>query len=250
MTIRLKSVSFCLSQFINVRVLLLALSLGFASYSFATSGFAEELKPDRFEKEIKAIERAIESGSSRNGSVLFVGSSSIKRWKLDESFPKLNAANHGFGGSHLSDSVHFFDRIVTPIAPSTVILYAGDNDIASGKSPESVAKDFQAFVDLTESKLHDCQMLIYIGIKPSTKRWALREKIQAANSKIKAICEANPKLQFVDVWQPMLGDNGEPRPNLLVEDGLHMTDQGYVIWARLLSEHLPSAPADTEAKAD
>ena len=90
---------------------------------------------EALEKEISAIEEHIASGKSPQEAVLFVGSSSIRKWKLGQSFPDLKTANHGFGGSQLADSVNYFERIVKPMNPSIIVVYAGDNDIASGKTP-------------------------------------------------------------------------------------------------------------------
>ena len=199
---------------------------------------AEDLKPERWEKEIVGIEERRAAGKSPEGSVLFVGSSSIRLWKLDESFPDLQTSNHGFGGSHLSDSVHFFDRIVTPVKPRVIVVYAGDNDIASGKTPETVHQDFCKFADLVKQKVPTCRKMVYIAIKPSVKRWALAEQGQKANSLIKGTCEGNPNLLFADIWKPMLNREGKPRPDLLVEDGLHMNGDGYRIWTEILKPHL------------
>ena len=113
---------------------------------------ADEKSPVRWEKSIGEIEQRIASGKSAPGAVLFVGSSSIRLWKLDDSFPDMVTANHGFGGSFLSDSVHFFDRIVVPVKPTAVVVYAGDNDIASGKTPEVIYADFQQFVTAVRRK--------------------------------------------------------------------------------------------------
>ena len=113
---------------------------------------AEEKVVSRRESEIVAIEKRIADGSSPKHSALFVGSSSIRMWDLAKSFPDPKAANHGFGGSVLSDSVKYFDRIVLPMNPITIVIYAGDNDIASGKSPETVRSDFVNFVTLAEKK--------------------------------------------------------------------------------------------------
>ena len=199
---------------------------------------SEDLKPERWEKEIVGIEERMAAGKSPGGSVLFVGGSSIRLWKLDESFPELKTSNHGFGGSHLSDSVHFFDRIVAPVKPSFIVVYAGDNDIAAGKTPETVHDDYCKFADLVHQKVPTCRKVIYITIKPSVKRWALAEQMQKVNSLIKATCEKNSNLLFADIWGPMLNAEGMPRPDLLVEDGLHMNADGYRIWTNMLKPHL------------
>ena len=91
----------------------------------------QPLEP-RYEKDIRAFEAADKTNPPPQDAILFVGSSSIRLWtNLAAAFPGHKVLNRGFGGSHLSDSVTFVDRIVTPYKPKLVLLYAGDNDIAS-----------------------------------------------------------------------------------------------------------------------
>jgi lysophospholipase L1-like esterase len=167
-----------------------------------------------------------------------VGSSSIRLWKLDKSFPDLKTANHGFGGSQLEDSVRYFERIVVPVKPTIIVLYAGDNDIASGKSAAAVSKDFREFIEKVEQQLPTCRRVIFVSIKPSIRRWTLAEKMQEANASIRKICESNTRLEFVDIWPPMLNSEGEPKAELFVEDGLHLSEAGYSVWSQALRPHL------------
>ena len=205
---------------------------------FAT---ADEAEFAEWEKDIAAIEAKIKSGESAQHAILFVGSSSIRRWKLKESFPDLATSNHGFGGSQMADSVHFFERIVAPVHPSIIVVYAGDNDIANGKSPQNVTEGFQEFVAKVKEQLPDCRRVIYVAIKPSVKRWALADKQKEGNQLIKSFCETDDRLKFLDIWQSMLDADGNPRAELLVEDGLHMNDAGYQIWNEALQPLLKPA---------
>lgn len=100
----------------------------------------------KWEKDIQTLERKFASGGSGKNVILFVGSSSIRLWKLDRSIPEHRVLNHGFGGSVLSDSVDYFDRLVTPTEPEIIVLYAGDNDVANGKSPQTIANGFRKFL--------------------------------------------------------------------------------------------------------
>ncbi|MBC7964876.1 MAG: hypothetical protein H7Z17_03030 [Fuerstia sp.] len=188
----------------------------------------------KWEKDIVAIEAKIQSGESPPGCILFVGSSSIRRWNLKEAFPALVTSNHGFGGSQMADSVHFFERIVAPVKPSVIVVYAGDNDISKKKTPGEVAADFAKFAAKVKEQVPDCRKVIYLSIKPSVKRWALADTIKATNELIRTDCEKDERLHFLDVWTPMLDANGQPRPELLVEDGLHMNADGYQIWNNAL----------------
>lgn len=191
----------------------------------------------RWEKSIAAFEKQDADKAPPKNAVLFVGSSSIRRWNTAKSFPDVETVNRGFGGSQLADSVHFAPRIVNKHQPRLVVLYAGDNDLAAGKSPDQVFADFKAFVQVVHKDLPKTR-IAYVSIKASVKRWHLADKIRQANSQIEAFCKQDDRLSYIDVFKPMLGDNGEPRPELFVKDGLHLNDEGYALWAALVKPHL------------
>ncbi len=94
--------------------------------------------PDRWESAMQAFEKQDKQNPPEKGGIVFIGSSSIRRWDLKKSFPDLDLINRGFGGSVIADSIRYFDRIVTPLKPRTVVLYAGDNDIGRGMTAQEV----------------------------------------------------------------------------------------------------------------
>lgn len=197
-----------------------------------TSATAPQTKPadPNFEKAISAFEAADAKSPPAPGGVVFVGSSSIRMWKtLAEDFPGTNAINRGFGGSKIRHSVLHAHRIVTPYKPRAVVLYAGDNDIAGGLTPQQVLADYKEFVAKVREKLPDTP-IYFISIKPSIARWKLVDKIREANRLVKEFSESEKHLGFVDIFDAMLGEDGKPRPELLLKDGLHMTPAGYEIW--------------------
>jgi lysophospholipase L1-like esterase len=197
--------------------------------------------PERWEPDIQRFEAADAKSPPAPGQVVFVGSSSIRMWKLQESFPGLDALNRGFGGSILPDSVHYFDRIVAAYKPRLIVLYAGDNDVNAKHSPEAIAADFEAFLKKAHAALPRTRV-IYIGIKPSIKRWNLVDQVRAANKLIQAVCKNDPFADFIDVDAVMLGADGKPNPDLFAPDGLHMSPAGYKIWADLLRPFLSKDP--------
>ena len=187
----------------------------------------------RFEKDIADFETWDRQNSFPRDAVLFVGSSSIRMWDLKKSFPDKKYLNRGFGGSQICHSTHFFDVLVAKHKPRLVVLYAGDNDIAGGKSPEQVHQDFRAFAKQFTEELPDAK-LVYIAIKPSIARWKLADKMREANKLIAAECEKDEHFAFADVWPAMLNDKGEPREDLFLGDGLHMNEKGYAEWVKLV----------------
>jgi len=189
---------------------------------------------NRFDADIRAFEDSDRLKPPRPGGVVFVGSSSIRLWPdLHGDFPGTNVIQRGFGGSRLDEVLHYAPRIVVPYKPSLVVLYAGDNDLAEGRTAEAVFDDYKSFVRLVQTALPDTKVA-YISIKPSASRWALVDEMRAANALVKHYATTHRGLIYVDVFSPMLGSNGRPRPELFVSDSLHMNSAGYAIWRRLL----------------
>jgi lysophospholipase L1-like esterase len=175
--------------------------------------------------------------------VLFVGSSSIRMWQTAESFPELAVINRGFGGSHTSDVNHFAQRIVFKYRPRLVVFYCGDNDIADGKSAEQVAGDFRQFAEMVHARLPDTQ-IIYLPIKPSLDRWSKWSEMQAANRLVREFLRGKEWLVYVDTATPMLGDDGRPRRELFLDDGLHLNAVGYRLWGEILRPRLGVRPSN------
>ncbi|MGI9455519.1 MAG: SGNH/GDSL hydrolase family protein [Aeoliella sp.] len=202
----------------------------------ADQAFAKEKDRSKlWQKEMAQFEHADAESPAEPGGIVFVGSSSIRLWDLAESFPAIEPTplNRGFGGSHLEGSIRHAELLILRHKPRLVIVYAGDNDIAAGKDADRVLADYQKLVQIIHAELPDTS-IAYIAIKPSIARWHLADTMRPANEKIAAECEDNDRLLFVDIWTPMLGEEGQPRPELFVDDGLHLNDTGYDLWAELV----------------
>jgi lysophospholipase L1-like esterase len=193
---------------------------------------ADSAKPDRWESAIASFEAADKKNPVPADSVIFTGSSSARMWKtLAADFPEFAVRNRGFGGSQMSDLVRHSTRFLLPHKPKAVVVYSGDNDINAGKTPEIVLADFQALVAQIHGVRTDARVLC-IPVKPSIKRWSKIDAIRAANALLKTYCESDQRLDYVDIFTPMLGDDGEPRRELLAKDKLHLSPAGYALWTR------------------
>ncbi len=208
--------------------------------TFVFSASTAVAEPARWRADIDKILARDAANPPAEGGIVFVGSSSITGWStLKKDFPGLNVINHGFGGSQLEDSVFYFDELVAARKPRAVVLYAGENDLSAGATPEKVAEDFAAF----RAKLHAAlpqARLIYIGCKPSPSRMQHWEKFQAANALIAAACAQDARCTYVDMSPGMLNEQRQPREELFRPDRLHLNAEGYAIWVRLLAPHLGS----------
>lgn len=190
--------------------------------------------PARWESAIREFEAWDRKNSTPRDAVLFVGSSSIVGWPTARSFPNVAVINRGFGGAHLADVTHYAGRIVRPHGARLVVLYAGDNDIAAGLSPEQVRDDFRAFVQRVRGDGHRGP-IVFLSIKPSRARWEHWPAMQRANALIAQTCAAGENLHFVDLGRVLLGPDSQPREELFVADRLHLSEAGYAAWTAELA---------------
>src|SRR5260221_4720936 len=151
--------------------LLLARAAALGADAGAPPDAAAPVSLSPFEGDIRAFEADDRKGPLPRHPIVFIGSSSIRLWTtLREDFPRNRVLNRGFGGSQISDSVGFVERIVLPHAPALMVMYAGSNDIDAGKSPAIVAADFQAFTARVWARLPRAQIAL-ISIAPNPARW-------------------------------------------------------------------------------
>ena len=194
---------------------------------------AAQQPTDRWERFVAAFEAADRTSPPPKGEIVFVGSSTIHRWDTAAYFPDLKIINRGIDGTELADAVRYLDRLVLPYEPRLVVVYAGDNDISAGKLSEQVAIEFERFTRAVHARLPMTRIL-YIGIKPSLLRWTQIDRMRAANRVIRDYCERDDRLAFIDFDVLMLGWDEKPRRELFVEDGLHLSLQGYQLWTAVL----------------
>lgn len=194
----------------------------------------------RWENTIAQFEAENKVYQSKKNLVVFTGSSSIRRWSsLAEDFPTLEVVNRGFGGSEINDSNHFFHRFITPLSPRIIVLYAGENDLNRGRSPEQIRDDFIEFYSLAIDQIEEVHV-IFVSMKPSPSRWHLASEMRKGNALIQEFIEATDRATYVNIFDPMLDENGEPDEELYVRDRLHMSSEGYRIWTRVIGDHLNS----------
>jgi len=191
--------------------------------------------PEQWKAAIAAFAQADAAQPPAPGGIVFVGSSSIERWKtLAADFPGLPVVNRGFGGSELTDSVYYEDALVLSRHPRLVVLYAGENDIAAGQTAEHVLAAFQAFRTKLRAALPQTRLL-FLAIKESPSRVRVRDAVLKANALVAADCAKDPLCLFVDVATPLLDAKGNTRPELFFEDRLHLRPAGYAIWIKILT---------------
>lgn len=196
--------------------------------------FATAQDPARFKTDVDELAKKEYTLSTDKKLVVFAGSSSIRMWKdVAAYFPEYNVINNGFGGSHFSDLLFYYNEIILSRKPEILFIYEGDNDIADAKKPSKVMGQAKELISKIRKDLPETRVL-FISPKPSLAREKLKEKYLTFNNKLERYCNRKKQVEFVNVWTPMVDKSGTILPGLFLEDGLHMNKTGYDIWGETI----------------
>lgn len=179
-----------------------------------------------------------EAGVAQGDCALwFVGSSSIHRWtSLEQDMVPWATENRGINSATLADILPRFANIkASEGRPRALILYVGENDIASGVPVRTVMHQLAQLFDLRDRLLPGVPVLL-LSAKPSPGRAAFLGEQRLFNAAAQHFLPHMKTAYYADITTPLLvggklGDNYQP-------DGVHMNAHGYRIWADVVRQRL------------
>lgn len=199
--------------------------------------------PSWFDQEVDELERRNAARRGEQNLLLFYGSSSFTLWHdMADHFPEYNVVNHGFGGSTLVDCLEYFDRLVAAFRPAVIILYAGDNDLGNGGTPEGVLASLEHFLARKRATLGAVPMA-YVSIKVSPARFPIMHRITYTNLILERRLADEADAAFINITKRMTSRGLVDFLQYYTEDPLHMNRAGYRVLGKSLSEYLAAAEA-------
>lgn len=216
--------------------------LGLASASLAAD--AKDAKwPPLVEKKLKEI-------TPKPGAVICIGSSQMEHWKsISTDLAPLTVYNMAIGGSTMRQAAELFAaKLAIPFKPRAIILYEGSNDIAGNVTVAHFLEHFKAVHQQIHAALPNTRLYV-LGIVPSPgKRFAKWETIKEANRALQAECATQPWMKFIDTTTPLIGPNGQPRPECFIPGDIHMTPEGYKVWTKVIAPVVVEAEKKFEGR--
>ena len=218
--------------------------------AFALSVNGQELPdPERFEDAIRRFEALDRANPPPEGAIVLTGSSSIARWndQAAQALAPLTVIPRGFGGSVMNDVLHYLDRVAITYRPRAILIYEGDND--TGRSQpiptESILDQLRRIIERVHMDLPETRIYV-LSVKPSILRWNVWPLAQEVSAGYRAIADEDPLVHYVDVAAPLLNADGSLRPEIYIEDGLHLNDLGNSIWGTAIKNALMPVEAEFE----
>jgi len=167
--------------------------------------------------------------------ILFIGDSITQRWEDNgksawfQTFGSKLAFNMGFSGDRTQNVLWRIENgELDNISPEIVFLLIGTNN-ANSDSAEDIAIGIKKNIEAIFSKLPNSKLAVYRIFPRGQLDSSFRIITQKASDLV--IMEVNQKNLFhIDINGSFLDGSGEI-PIDLMADGLHLTGEGYDIWA-------------------
>ena len=186
-----------------------------------------------YEDEVRMLEHSAALRLNGRRPPVFYGSSTFRLWDTLARDIDPSIINLGFGGSTLEACDYFYSRLVKPLHPGSLLVYAGDNDLGDGRSVEDALASFRSLARQVASTAGPIPFG-FVSVKPSPARYPILDRIRRFNEIVRAGMASIPGGYYVDVYAAMLDPSGNPRPEYFQEDGLHLNREGYRLWTRIL----------------
>ncbi len=167
--------------------------------------------------------------------ILFLGHSLVEYFDWQERFPDHEFFNLGVAGETTVELLERTDRVVRGHEDSdAVLVMTGTNDLLGGD--HSFLADYRKLVARLRSLCPRSRIVLH-SILPVDPEWVERSAIDELNVEVAKVA-AEAGAEFFDLTGPFTGADGEARRELLLEDGVHLSPDGYRVWSDALEELL------------
>jgi lysophospholipase L1-like esterase len=193
----------------------------------------------KYWEDIQTIKKYEKIYAPATNPIIFVGSSSIRRWDdVERTFASYRAINRGIGGAVISEITYSLNELVFQYHPRQIVIYAGENDLGDKASTaDSICNRIQRLISAIRAQM-PVVPIVYVSIKPSPVRDKVMDKAIEANKLIRTYLLHQKNIQYVDVFSLMLSADKKSRPELFLSDMLHMNPKGYKIWTKAIQPYL------------
>jgi len=180
-----------------------------------------------------------------NVDLLFIGDSITQGWEgrgkgvWEKFYGKRNTVNLGIGGDRTQHVIWRLDNgNVKDISPKAAVIMIGTNNSGSNSS-EQIAEGVSVIVKQLREKLPEMKILV-LGVFPrGMNNEDKRRKVNEGANAIFAKLDDGKQVFYLDIGKKFLEEDGTLTREIM-PDLLHLSEQGYTIWAESIEEKVAS----------
>jgi lysophospholipase L1-like esterase len=224
---------------------------------------ADRAAPRTDQNSLTAHTQLLEKARTGRIDVYFLGDSITRRWGATDypdflanwrqNFFGWNAANFGWGGDRTQNILWRLEHgELDGVNPEVIVIQAGTNNIgARPGGPDRVAaitRGLTAIVEACRQKAPGATIIL-TAIFPRNDNMAVMPEIEQINANLARLADGR-RVRYLNVNDKLADPDGRLIPGMMHErDKLHLTLQGYQVWAdglKPILTELLGPPASTD----
>ncbi|MBI5098605.1 MAG: GDSL family lipase [Nitrospirae bacterium] len=164
-------------------------------------------------------------------NILFLGHSLIEFFDWQKRFPGYTVRNLGVAGESVEGLLSRLDRIKKTYPEADLIfIMTGLNNIAM--EDFDFLDSYREIITKLSVAYPKANMFIH-SLLPVLVDFISNESILNVNDSIKALA-GEMRVEFMDVHKLFIDYQGKPVKDYLLDDGVHLSDEGYNVWSGAL----------------
>lgn len=177
-------------------------------------------------------------------NLVFIGDSLTEWYDWGRRFPEHRVLNLGISGEMVEELLERRDHIRTVVKePDRVFLMTGINNILMGRN--DIAQPYRELVRNLTTWWKGAKIVVQ-SLLPVDMPWIDNNLIRDVNRRLSEIAREQSS-DYLDLYGLFVDKDGKPIRGCLSDDGVHLADRGYEVWAKAVGEYLTdAASADHE----
>lgn len=165
--------------------------------------------------------------------IVFIGNSITNMFEWREGFGSANVLNRGISGAYTDEVINNLESYIVG-KPKKIFLMIGTNDLGTNgiNTPEYPSARVRKIVNRIRRELPETEVYVE-SILPSTSGLRTANNIKRTNELLVEICNETGAT-YIDLYNKMVGSNGENMPGTHTYDNLHLTAIGYSVWCKAI----------------
>lgn len=174
----------------------------------------------------------------KKGSIVFIGDSITDGNEWSEQLNCPLCRNRGISGDISHGVLARLDDVLAE-RPAKIFLMIGVNDASRYVPNDEVIANYREFVRRTQATSPGTRIYLQsvLPVNANFRKFAdrLEENIVILNKALSTIAMENKNVTYIDLYTRFLDADGR-LDKRYTNDGLHLLGEGYVLWAKVLTE--------------
>lgn len=170
-----------------------------------------------------------------NKRLVFIGDSLTEWFNWQDRFPAFRILNLGISGETVEELLDRRDHIRSRVeSPDFIFLMTGINNVLSERY--DITKSYSEIVRNLKTWYKGATVVVQ-SLLPVDIPWIRNDTIRTINRHLTEIAQEHGA-EYLDVYAAFTDANGNPKPGLLSDDGVHLAGRGYDVWAKTVEKYL------------